>query len=189
MTIDPQATYLATMKTSCGTIELKLLPKVAPVGVNSFVFLADQGFYDGLKFHRIVSGFVIQGGDPKGDGSGGPGYKFDVETNKHVKFDAPGILAYANGGPGTNGSQFFITLAPAPQLDPTPQQSFTIFGKVIHGKKIVAEIGKLPTSPGPGCATASESCVPATPVYIFSVKIVVQPAPSSSPSPSPSPSA
>ena len=82
------------------------------------MFLAEQGFYDGLTFHRIVDGFVIQGGDPLGDGTGGPGYSFDIETSPEQTFDAAGLLAYANSGPGTNGSQFFVTLAPTPQLDP-----------------------------------------------------------------------
>jgi cyclophilin family peptidyl-prolyl cis-trans isomerase len=168
MTIDARATYIATMKTSCGTVEMELYPDVAPIGVNSFVFLARQGFYDGLTFHRIVADFVIQGGDPTGDGTGGPGYQFDNEVSKKVAFDDGGILAYANSGPGTNGSQFFITLAPAPNLDPTPTASYTIFGKVTKGMDVVQHIGVLPTTAPPG---SNEASVPTQPVYIDSITI------------------
>ena len=98
MTIDEQATYTATIETSCGPFDVRLRPDIAPQGVNSFVFLANRGFYDGLTFHRIAGGFVIQGGDPLGDGTGGPGYQFEIETSPKQTFDAPGLLAYANGG-------------------------------------------------------------------------------------------
>jgi cyclophilin family peptidyl-prolyl cis-trans isomerase len=161
MTIDPKATYTATMKTSCGTVEMELYPDVAPIGVNSFVFLARKGFYDGLTFHRIVAGFVIQGGDPAGDGSGGPGYRFDNEVSKKVTFEEAGILAYANSGNDTNGSQFFITLAPQPDLDATPSASYTIFGKVTKGMDVVHHIGALPTN----------GSSPTQPVYIDSITI------------------
>ena len=167
MTIDPKATYTATMKTSCGTIEMELYPDVAPIGVNNFVFLARQGFYDGLTFHRIVAGFVVHGGDPAGDGSGGPGYQFDNEISKKVTFADAGMLAYANSGVDTNGSQFFITLAPATGLDPTPSASYTIFGKVTKGMDVAQKMGALPTSDnGQG-----ELSVPTQPVYIDSVTI------------------
>src|SRR4029079_12349959 len=119
---------------------VELLPKVAPTGVNSFVFLAKKGFFDGLTFHRIVdtpTPFVIQGGDPLGNGTGDPGYGFDTETSPKVTFDRAGLLAYANSGPGTNGSQFFITLDQLPQLDPSSGASYTIFGKVIGGMDVV----------------------------------------------------
>ncbi|MBA3689976.1 MAG: peptidylprolyl isomerase [Actinobacteria bacterium] len=168
MTIDPKATYVATMETSCGTVEMELNPDVAPVGVNNFVFLARKGFYDGLTFHRIVADFVIQGGDPDGDGNGGPGYRFDNEISKKVTFDDGGILAYANSGPDTNGSQFFITLGPQPDLDATPTASYTIFGKVTKGMDIVQRIGALPTTPPPG---SQEASVPTQPVYIDSITI------------------
>lgn len=171
MTIDTNATYTATFETSCGKIVAELYPKVAPIGVNNFVFLANKGFYDGLTFSRIVQGFVIQGGDP---GSGGPGYQFAIETDKSVTFDAPGLLAYANGGPGTNGSQFFFTLAKLPQLDPTPQASYTIFGKVTSGLSVVDKIGKIPTTTGPNCAGPTESCQPLSTVYVDSVKVTEQ---------------
>ncbi|MGH2595627.1 MAG: peptidylprolyl isomerase, partial [Actinomycetota bacterium] len=171
MTIDPSKAYTATMVTSCGTIEMRLDPQAAPEGVNNFVFLADRGFYDGLTFHRIVKDFVIQGGDPQGNGKGGPGYGFPIETDKHVTFDKAGVVAYANGGPDTNGSQFFITLAKTPQLDPTPQQSFTIFGHVIKGMDVVQTIGKIPGTSNPGIP--GENSVPTMTVYIEKVTIHV----------------
>jgi cyclophilin family peptidyl-prolyl cis-trans isomerase len=165
MTIDPSKSYSATMVTSCGTIEIELLPEIAPEGVNNFVFLAKQGFYDGLTFHRIVADFVIQGGDPTGDGSGGPGYQFPTDTSPKETFDAPGVVAYANSGPDTNGSQFFITLAPTPNLDP-PQQ-YTIFGTVTKGMDVVEKIGAQPVGPD---ASGAQSA-PLVPVYIDSVTI------------------
>jgi len=168
MTIDPKATYTATMQTSCGTIEMELYPDVAPIGVNNFVFLARQGFYDGLTFHRIVAGFVVQGGDPAGDGSGGPGYQFDNEISKQVTFADAGMLAYANSGVDTNGSQFFITLAPLPALDPTADASYTIFGKVTKGMDVVQKMGAVPVSDPTGSGQAS---TPTQPVYIDSVTI------------------
>ncbi len=173
MTIDASKTYTATMQTSCGPIVIRLDPVTAPIGVNSFVFLADKGFFDGLTFHRIVKDFVIQGGDPKGDGTGGPGYQFATETSPKVTFDSAGLLAYANSGPNTNGSQFFITLAPTPQLDPSANQSFTIFGKVIKGLDAVTKIGAIPGTPNPGIP--GENSVPTQTVYIESVTIAVGP--------------
>ena len=171
MTIDPSKTYVATMSTSCGTIKIELNAKAAPVGVNNFVFLADQGFYDGLTFHRIVKDFVIQGGDPQGTGQGGPGYQFKIETDNDVTFDQAGVVAYANAGPGTNGSQFFITLGPTPQLDPTPQGSYTIFGQVVGGMDVVKKIGNIPGTSNPGIP--GENSVPTETVYIDKVTIEV----------------
>ncbi|MEO8424641.1 MAG: peptidylprolyl isomerase [Actinomycetota bacterium] len=173
MTIDPTKTYIATMETSCGTIVIQLDPEAAPIGVDSFVFLAKKGFFDGLTFHRIAPGFVIQGGDPEGTGSGGPGYQFATETSPKVTFDAAGILAYANAGGDTNGSQFFITLAPSPNLDPTPQGSYTIFGKVIEGLGVVRTIGEIPGTANP--QLPGEDSVPTQTVYIDKVTIAVQP--------------
>jgi cyclophilin family peptidyl-prolyl cis-trans isomerase len=173
MTIDPSKTYTATMQTSCGQIVISLDAKTAPIGVNSFVFLANKGFFDGLTFHRIVKGFVIQGGDPKGDGTGGPGYQFATETSPKVTFDSAGLLAYANSGGDTNGSQFFITLAPTPQLNPSANQSFTIFGKVIKGLDVVQKIGAIPGTPNPGIP--GENSVPTQTVYIESITIAVGP--------------
>jgi cyclophilin family peptidyl-prolyl cis-trans isomerase len=158
ISIDPKATYSATLTTSCGSIDLTLFADKAPTAVNNFVFLARQGFYDGLRFHRVVPGFVIQGGDPVGDGTGGPGYQFPNEVAKGESFDHPGVLAMANSGPDTNGSQFFITLDKAPNL--TPQQ-YTIFGEVSNGMTTAQRIAKVPAD--------NEQATQA--VYIDSAKI------------------
>jgi len=143
MAIDPGATYLVTMETSCGTIELELFDGKAPTTVNSFVFLAREGFYDGLRFHRVVPGFVIQGGDPLGSGSGGPGYRFPNELAKGEEFDRGGVLAMANSGPDKNGSQFFITLDETPQLTP---DRYTIFGEVTEGLDVAEKIADVPAT-------------------------------------------
>jgi len=175
MTIDEQATYTATIATSCGTFEAELRADIAPEAVNSFVFLAERGFYDGLTFHRIVQDFVIQGGDPLGDGSGGPGYSFEIETSPKQTFDAPGMMAFANSGPGTNGSQFFVTLAPTPQLDPgAGSGEFTIFGEVTDGLDVVEAIGGVTGTENPGIP--GELSVPTEAVYIDSITIDERPA-------------
>jgi cyclophilin family peptidyl-prolyl cis-trans isomerase len=171
MTIDTSKTYTATFQTTCGTFTAQLLPKVAPIGVNNFVFLANKGFYDGLKFHRIVPNFVIQGGDPKGDGTGGPGYKFKIETSAAQTFDSAGLLAYANSGPDTNESQFFVTLAATPNLNPSANGSYTIFGKVTKGLDVVQKIGSVPTVAGPACAPGDPPCSPTEPIFILKVTI------------------
>ncbi len=184
--IDKKANYTATIQTTCGTIVAELFPKQAPIAVNSFVFLAQHHLYPGTWFHRIAKGFVIQGGDPKGDGGGGPGYAFTIETNPKVKFaDAPGLLALANSGkPNTNGSQFFITLAKQPNLD-APNGPYTIFGRVIRGLKVVKRIGRVPTTTNP--AIPGEQSQPLQAVYILQVTIKIEkPKPSPAPSPSPS---
>jgi peptidyl-prolyl cis-trans isomerase B (cyclophilin B) len=124
MQIDPQKKYTAAIETDRGTIELQLYPEYAPKTVNNFVFLAREGFYDGLTFHRVISNFMIQGGDPTGTGGGGPGYRFEDE------------FSMANAGPGTNGSQFFITHSPQPHLN----NKHTVFGKVITGQDVVNTI-------------------------------------------------
>ena len=143
MQIDPAKNYRATVETSKGTIVLELYPTYAPKTVNNFVFLAKQGFYDGLKFHRVLSNFMIQGGDPTGTGSGGPGYQFEDEFNDHPV--ERGALAMANAGPNTNGSQFFIVTADAcPWLD----GKHTVFGRVTSGMDVVEAISKLDTGPG-----------------------------------------
>ncbi|MEC8299686.1 MAG: peptidylprolyl isomerase [Pseudomonadota bacterium] len=117
----------AVIETSRGTINLDLFAEEAPVTVASFVNLSINNFYDGLKFHRVISNFMIQGGCPLGTGTGGPGYRFEDEFNKNLRHDGPGILSMANAGPGTNGSQFFITHLATPHLD----DAHTIFGKVV----------------------------------------------------------
>ena len=117
----------ATMTTSKGTIRLTLFPEQAPVTVASFVNLAARGYYDGLKFHRVIANFMVQGGCPRGTGTGGPGYQFEDEFDTSLRHDRPGRLSMANAGPGTNGSQFFITHGPTPWLD----DKHSIFGEVV----------------------------------------------------------
>ena len=136
MDIDPQKTYRTVIETSRGTIELELYAQFAPKTVNNFVFLARQGFYDGLKFHRVISNFMIQGGDPTGTGSGGPGYKFEDEFTGNPLQHETGVISMANAGKNTNGSQFFITHGPQPHLN----GKHTVFGKVISGQDVVNAI-------------------------------------------------
>ena len=139
LTIDPNAEYTATLTTNVGTIVIELLAESAPKTVNHFVFLAEDGFYDGLIFHRVIEDFMIQGGDPTGTGSAGPGYKFEDETSPTDSFDRPGLLAMANAGPNTNGSQFFITTVPTPHLS----GNHTIFGEVVQGQDVALAISKV----------------------------------------------
>jgi cyclophilin family peptidyl-prolyl cis-trans isomerase len=136
MTIDPLKQYVATLHTEKGDISIELYPDKAPIAVNNFIFLAHNGWYDGVTFHRVISGFVAQAGDPSGTGFGGPGYAFVNETSPDLKFDKAGVVAMANAGPDSNGSQFFITFAPAPQLD----GNYTIFGKVISGMDVAQSL-------------------------------------------------
>jgi cyclophilin family peptidyl-prolyl cis-trans isomerase len=133
MTIDNNKHYLATVKMeNGGEFVVELFPDKAPLTVNSFVFLANQGYFDGVTFHRVIDGFMAQGGDPTGTGTGGPGYMFKNENND-LKFDKPGVVAMANAGPDTNGSQFFITYGPQDYLN----GDYTIFGQVISGMDVV----------------------------------------------------
>jgi len=135
---------VAVMKTNMGDIELQLFPEDAPLAVENFVKHAKDGYYKDVIFHRVIDGFMIQGGDPTGTGSGGEsiwGKPFKDEFTPKHRFDEPGILAMANAGPGTNGSQFFITLAPTPWLN----DHHTIFGKVIDGMDVVSSIGRTKT--------------------------------------------
>jgi cyclophilin family peptidyl-prolyl cis-trans isomerase len=164
MTIDQNKQYTATIKTNYGDIVVELFPKDAPLAVNNFVFLARQGFYDWVKFHRVVKGFVIQSGDPTGTGMGGPGYKFADEpvTRDYV----PGTLAMANSGPNTNGSQFFITLA---DLSGQLPKKYTIFGLVTSGFDVVQEIGNVPCKANP--SLPGEISVPTVDVHINSISI------------------
>lgn len=141
----------AKFHTNRGNFEIELFAKEAPETVWNFVNLAEGkqesvkpgAYYDGLIFHRIISGFMIQGGCPNGNGMGGPGYQFKDEFDSSLKHDSAGILSMANAGPGTNGSQFFITLAPTPHLD----GRHTVFGKVIEGMDTIADIGAVSTGP------------------------------------------
>lgn len=136
MHIDADATYRAEIETDKGTIELELYPQHAPKTVNNFIFLAREGFYDGVIFHRVIDNFMIQGGDPTGTGRGGPGYKFEDETRGNPLRHERGVISMANAGPNTNGSQFFITHAPQPHLD----GKHTVFGKVVAGQDVVDAI-------------------------------------------------
>jgi len=136
MTIDPDAIYLATFETEAGNFQVELLASEAPVTVNNFIFLAEQGFYDDTTFHRVIPGFMAQGGDPSGTGMGGPGYFFEDEISFDLLFDGPGYLAMANAGSDTNGSQFFITYVPTLYLNGV----HTIFGVVVDGMDVVEEL-------------------------------------------------
>ncbi|MBK9942967.1 MAG: peptidylprolyl isomerase [Kouleothrix sp.] len=150
MTIDPSKRYTATITTPRGDIVIKLRPDLAPQTVNSFVFLSKAGFYDGLTWHRVLQGFMAQGGDPTGTGTGGPGYTVPDEFTDKVLFDRPGIVAMAHSSqPNSNGSQFFITTAAAAHLN----QQYTVFGEVEQGQAIVDGIPLRdpdlnPTTPG-----------------------------------------
>jgi len=136
MTIDSKKEYRARIVTAKGEIVLQLFPEHAPQTVNNFVFLARENFYDGVTFHRVIANFMIQGGDPSSSGSGGPGYRFADETSNNPLKHESGIISMANAGPGTNGSQFFITHAPQPHLN----GRHTVFGKVLQGQDVVDAI-------------------------------------------------
>ncbi len=150
MTIDPKKTYRALMNTSKGAIAIDLYADRAPVTVNNFVFLAGDGFYDGTIFHRVLEGFMAQGGDPTGSGRGGPGYRWDDERAAlRIRHDAPGTLSMANAGPNTNGSQFFITFAPTPHLD----GRHAVFGRVAddNSLQVLASLQRIdPQRPARG---------------------------------------
>jgi peptidyl-prolyl cis-trans isomerase B (cyclophilin B) len=133
MQLDENKEYRVDMETNRGTIVLELYPQYAPQTVNNFVFLASEGFYDGVVFHRVISDFMIQGGDPTGSGRGGPGYRFGDEFAGNPLKHETGVISMANAGPGTNGSQFFITHSPQPHLN----GKHTVFGKVIEGQDVV----------------------------------------------------
>jgi peptidyl-prolyl cis-trans isomerase B (cyclophilin B) len=136
MQIDAQKVYRVTIETDKGDIKLELYPEHAPKTVNNFIFLAQEGFYDGVLFHRVISDFMIQGGDPTGTGRGGPGYKFEDEVAENPLRHETGVISMANAGPDTNGSQFFITHSPQPHLD----GMHTVFGKVVEGQEVVNAI-------------------------------------------------
>lgn len=136
MKIDPKKKYSATFNTDKGDIVVELFADKTPNTVNNFVFLSQEGFYDGTIFHRVIADFMAQGGDPTGTGSGGPGYRFADEFHPSLKHSKPGILSMANAGPGTNGSQFFITHIPTPWLD----NKHSVFGQVTSGMDILLSI-------------------------------------------------
>jgi len=134
----------AKFETTLGNFTIELFEEQAPNTVGNFAKLAEKNFYDGVIFHRVIDGFMIQGGDPTGTGRGGPGYQFADEFHPTLKHTSEGTLSMANAGPNTNGSQFFITLAPTPHLD----NRHAVFGKVVEGMDIVRKIGKTPIKPG-----------------------------------------
>ena len=136
MQIDPKKKYTATIETNRGKIVIALAVEHAPKTVNNFVFLAKEGYYDGISFHRVISNFMVQGGDPTGSGRGGPGYKFEDETRGNPLKHTSKVLSMANAGPNTNGSQFFITHSPQPHLD----GKHTVFGTVTAGADVVDAI-------------------------------------------------
>lgn len=144
MTFDKDKDYFWFLETNKGLIKLKLMPDVAPMHVTSTIYLTNKGFYDGLTFHRVIPGFMAQGGDPLGTGGGGPGYEYDSEFNKNVKHDKPYLLSMANRGPGTDGSQFFITFVTTPGLD----GKHTIFGSVVEGQDVVKKLEKAGSPSG-----------------------------------------
>jgi cyclophilin family peptidyl-prolyl cis-trans isomerase len=136
MAIDPKKKYTATFKTDRGDFVIELHADKAPKTVNNFVFLARDGFYDGVTFHRVIRDFMAQGGDPTGTGTGGPGYKFADEFHPALRHSDPGILSMANAGPNTNGSQFFITHRATPHLD----NKHSVFGQVVKGLDVLLAI-------------------------------------------------
>src|SRR6516164_1466718 len=152
------ATTLAKFETSMGNFTIELFEAETPNTVGNFVKLAEKNFYDGVIFHRVIDGFMIQGGDPTGTGRGGPGYTFADEIHPKLKHSSEGMLSMANAGPNTNGSQFFVTLVPTPHLD----GRHAVFGKVSEGMDVVKKIGKTPTARGDR---------PVTDVVMKSVKI------------------
>jgi len=143
LTFDAEHTYYARMVTNKGPILIKLLPQVAPMHVTSFAYLTKLGYYDGLSFHRVIPGFMAQGGCPLGNGTGGPGYQFDGEFSSTVKHTKGGLLSMANAGPGTDGSQFFLTFVATPWLD----GKHTIFGEVVEGMDTLKALEALGSSP------------------------------------------
>ena len=141
---DPKHTYFWVLDTNKGQMEIKLLPDVAPMHVTSTIYLTRMGFYDGVIFHRVIPGFMAQGGDPTGTGGGGPGYEYSGEFSKSARHDKAGVLSMAHRGPGTDGSQFFITFGPTPHLDDV----HTVFGQVVKGMDVLKKIEAAGSSSG-----------------------------------------
>jgi len=141
---DVSKRYLWKISTNVGDIAIQLMPDIAPMHVSSTIYLARLGFYDGVIFHRVITGFMAQGGDPLGQGVGGPGYDYDGEFSPSARHDRAGLLSMANAGPGTDGSQFFITFVPTPHLD----DKHTIFGEVVEGMETVKQLEKRGSSSG-----------------------------------------
>jgi len=141
---DASKSYFWNLDTNVGGIKIRLLPDIAPMHVSSTIYLARLGFYDGLIFHRVITGFMAQGGDPLGKGFGGPGYDYDGEYSKRARHDRAGLLSMANAGPGTDGSQFFLTFVPTPHLD----DKHTIFGEVVEGVETLRRLEQGGSSSG-----------------------------------------
>ena len=141
---DASKRYFWNVATNVGDLKIQLMPDVAPMHVSSTIYLARLGFYDGVIFHRVITGFMAQGGDPLGQGTGGPGYNYDGEFSNSARHDRPGLLSMANAGPGTDGSQFFLTFVATPHLD----DKHTIFGEVVEGMETVQELEKRGSSSG-----------------------------------------
>jgi len=138
-----QKIYFWDLETTKGMISIQLMPQVAPMHVSSTIYLTRLGFYDDVVFHRVIPDFMAQGGDPTGTGAGSPGYKYDGEFDDNVKHDKPGILSMANAGPGTDGSQFFLTYRATPHLD----NLHTVFGEIVAGMETLKEMEKFGSSP------------------------------------------
>lgn len=168
MALKPDTNYEAALHTNKGDIVINLLAKEDPITVNNFVFLAQQGFYNNVIFHRVIKGFMIQTGDPTGTGTGGPGYKFQDE--KVTRDYTRGTVAMANAGPNTNGSQFFIVQA---DMTGKLQKNYTIFGEVVKGMDVVDAIANVPVTANP---MTQEQSQPTEPVFIKSVDIATSPA-------------
>jgi cyclophilin family peptidyl-prolyl cis-trans isomerase len=155
MVIDQTKRYAATITTDLGDIVIELFADKAPTTVNNFVFLAQEGYYDGVTFHRVIGGFMAQTGDPTGTGAGGPGYRFGDEFHPVLRHDGPGVVSMANAGPGTNGSQFFITHGPTPHLD----GRHSVFGRVVGGIDVVLAIPERDPSRASKPGTAMQRVV------------------------------
>jgi cyclophilin family peptidyl-prolyl cis-trans isomerase len=145
---DASKKYFWNISTNVGELKVKLMPDVAPLHVSSTIYLSRLGFYDEVVFHRVIQGFMAQGGDPLGQGTGGPGYQYGGEFSRNARHDRPGLLSMANAGPGTDGSQFFLTFVPTPHLD----DNHSIFGEVVDGKDTLTELEKR----GSGSGATSE---------------------------------
>jgi peptidyl-prolyl cis-trans isomerase B (cyclophilin B) len=145
---DDSKSYFWNISTNVGDLKIKLMPDIAPMHVSSTIYLARLGFYDEVIFHRVITGFMAQGGDPLGRGTGGPGYQYAGEFSTQARHDRPGLLSMANAGPGTDGSQFFLTFVPTPHLD----DNHTIFGEIVEGTETLGELEKR----GSGSGSTSE---------------------------------
>ena len=145
---DDSKRYFWQISTNVGDLKIQLMPDVAPMHVSSTIYLARLGFYDDVSFHRVISGFMAQGGDPLGRGTGGPGYNYNGEFSPRARHDRPGLLSMANAGPGTDGSQFFLTFVATPHLD----DNHTVFGEIVEGMDALGELEKR----GSGSGSTSE---------------------------------